>query len=42
MIPAGFAPYNVQNLGGNIFVTWSNGAPGAGAGYVDEFTPEGS
>lgn len=41
-IPSGFEPYNVQNLGGNIFVTWSNGGPGAGAGYVDEFTPEGT
>jgi uncharacterized protein (TIGR03118 family) len=41
-VPTGYAPYNVQALGGNIFVTWSNGGGGAGAGYVSEFTPAGT
>jgi uncharacterized protein (TIGR03118 family) len=48
-IPAGFAPFNVQALGGNVFVTYAkqdaakrNSVPGVGVGYVDEFSPDGA
>jgi uncharacterized protein (TIGR03118 family) len=47
-IPRGFAPFNIQNIGGSIFVTYARqDAPrhdpvgGDGAGYVEIFTPEG-
>lgn len=43
-IPAGFAPFNVQNIGGAIFVTYAkqdadahDDVKGAGNGFVDEF-----
>lgn len=46
--PAGYAPFNVQNIGNNIYVTWAqqNAARnfvnfGPGLGYVDIFTPSG-
>lgn len=42
---AGFTPYNIQDLGGNLFVTYaaatSMGAPLPG-GYVDEFDAAGN
>jgi len=45
-MPAGFAPFNVQNLGGKIFVTFakqdatkSDDVRGAGNGFVDLFNP---
>ena len=48
MIPAGFAPFNVQSIGGSIFVTFAqqddtkhDDVAGPGLGYVDQFTPEG-
>lgn len=40
-LPAGYTPYNVQSAGGRIYVTFSNGFTGAGAGYVDAFDPTG-
>ena len=47
-LPAGFAPFNVQNIGGAIYVTFAkqdanrkDDVPGPGNGYVDQFTPEG-
>ncbi len=47
-IPAGFAPFNIQNLGGNLYVTYAmqNAAKseeviGAGNGYVDVYDPAG-
>jgi uncharacterized protein (TIGR03118 family) len=47
-LPAGFSPFNVQNLGGKIFVTFAlqDGAkhdevPGLGNGFVDEFDTSG-
>jgi uncharacterized protein (TIGR03118 family) len=47
-IPKGFAPFNVQNLGGNIFVTYAkqnaqkhDDVKGAGHGVVDEFNSSG-
>src|SRR5271170_1161314 len=48
-IPAGFAPFNVQNIGGTLFVTYAKqnaqkhsyaGSPGDG--YVAMFNPNGS
>ena len=47
-IPEGFAPFNVQNIGGNIFVAYAqqdsakhDEVDGAGLGYVDVFSPTG-
>ena len=48
-IPAGFAPFGVQALGGNIFVTYAKQDAAKkddvalpGQGYVDEFSPAGA
>jgi uncharacterized protein (TIGR03118 family) len=48
-IPKGWAPFGVQALGGNVFVTYAKQdpkaltpVPGEGLGYVDEFTPDGT
>jgi len=43
-VPAGYAPFNVQNVGGRIFVTFAlregmDDVPGAGHGFVDIFDP---
>jgi len=47
-VPAGWAPFGIQALNGNIFVTYAqqDGAklrdvPGGGRGYVDEYSPDG-
>src|SRR6266481_9974080 len=47
-IPDGFAPFNIQNIGGTLFVTYAKqDAPrhdpvgGAGFGFVELFTPSG-
>jgi uncharacterized protein (TIGR03118 family) len=47
-LPSGFAPFNVQNIGGNIYVAFAqqdsekhDEVDGAGLGYVDIFSPEG-
>ena len=47
-VPHGFAPFNVQNIGGNLYVTYAqqNQAKnfvvfGAGLGFVDVFSPHG-
>ena len=47
-LPPGFAPFNVQNIGGNIYVAFAkqdsdkhDEVDGAGLGYVDVFSPEG-
>jgi uncharacterized protein (TIGR03118 family) len=47
-VPKGFAPFGIQALGGNIFVTYAKQDAAAkdnvaapGRGYVDEFTPDG-
>jgi uncharacterized protein (TIGR03118 family) len=47
-IPSGWAPFGIQALNGNIFVTYAqqdtaklNDVPGGGRGYVDEYSPEG-
>jgi uncharacterized protein (TIGR03118 family) len=49
-IPAGFAPFNVQNIGGKLYVTYARSQapeneddqPGPGNGYVDVFNPDGT
>jgi uncharacterized protein (TIGR03118 family) len=47
-VAKGFAPFGIQALGGNIFVTYAkqdaaakDDVPAPGQGYVDEFTPDG-
>ncbi|MBI3757917.1 MAG: TIGR03118 family protein [Deltaproteobacteria bacterium] len=48
-IPAGFAPFNVQNLGGNLYVTYAkrnditgDDVAGPGNGFVDIFDTDGN
>jgi uncharacterized protein (TIGR03118 family) len=49
-IPAGFAPFGIQNINGMLYVTYAKqeGAesdddePGVGNGYVDVFNPDGT
>ncbi|HEY9155376.1 MAG TPA: TIGR03118 family protein, partial [Opitutaceae bacterium] len=47
-IPAGFAPFNIQNLNGNLYVTYAKVGPtgddvaGLGNGFVDEFDLQGN
>jgi len=48
-IPAGYAPFGIQNLGGNIFVTYAkqdavahDEIDGPGLGFVSEFKTDGS
>lgn len=47
-LPEGYSPFNVQNIGGQLYVTYaklgSNGdeEKGAGLGYVDVFKPDGT
>lgn len=48
-LPPGFAPFNVQNIGGNIYVAFAkqdsakhDEVDGAGLGYVDVFSPGGA
>jgi uncharacterized protein (TIGR03118 family) len=47
-IPAGWAPFGIQALGGNIFVTYAkqdaakrDDVAGGGLGYVNEYSPDG-
>jgi uncharacterized protein (TIGR03118 family) len=48
-MPAGFAPFNIQNISGQLYVTYAKqlapanvfDQPGAGNGYVDIFTTAG-
>ncbi len=47
-IPKGFAPFGIQALAGNVYVTYAkqdsakhDDVAGPGLGYVDEFTPDG-
>jgi uncharacterized protein (TIGR03118 family) len=47
-VPAGFAPFGIHNIGGNLFVTFAeqdaakhDDVAGAGHGFVDEFSPNG-
>jgi uncharacterized protein (TIGR03118 family) len=47
-VPNGFTPFNVQNIGNNLYVTYAKQNKtktfvsfGAGLGYVDVFSPDG-
>jgi uncharacterized protein (TIGR03118 family) len=48
-MPAGFAPFNIQNIGGQLYVTYAkqlspenkDDESGLGNGYVDIYTPAG-
>jgi uncharacterized protein (TIGR03118 family) len=47
-VPFGFAPFNIQNIGGTLFVTYAkqdgprhDPVSGEGLGYVELFTPAG-
>ncbi len=40
-IPAGLAPYGIQNIGGNLWVTFASNKPSV-AGFVVEFNPAGT
>jgi uncharacterized protein (TIGR03118 family) len=47
-VPRGFEPFNVQNIGGDLYVTFAKRDPatnddvtGPGLGYVDVFSPSG-
>jgi uncharacterized protein (TIGR03118 family) len=47
-VPAGFAPFNIQNLGGKLYVTYAKqgatkvfDSPGVGNGYVDVYDASG-
>ncbi len=47
-IPAGFAPFGIQSVGGNLYVTYAKQDPdkhddvaGPGNGYVDVYSPSG-
>jgi uncharacterized protein (TIGR03118 family) len=48
-LPAGYAPFGIQNIGGNLVVTYArqqagsdDEAAGAGFGLVDRFDPQGN
>lgn len=48
-LPAGFAPFNIQNVGGQLFVTYArqddegeDDVPGPGSGYVNRFDLNGN
>jgi len=48
-LPPGFAPFNIQNIGGNLYVAYAKQdqaktfvTSGAGLGFVDVFSPQGS
>lgn len=48
-VPAGFAPFGIHNIGGNLFVTFAkqdaakhDDVAGEGNGFVDEFSPSGT
>jgi uncharacterized protein (TIGR03118 family) len=49
LIPSGYAPYNIQNIGGELYVTFAQtrsdgreASYGEGAGYLDIFDTEGN
>jgi uncharacterized protein (TIGR03118 family) len=48
-LPAGFSPFNVQNLGGTLYVTYAlkepggeDDVPGPGNGFIDRFDTSGN
>jgi uncharacterized protein (TIGR03118 family) len=44
-LPAGFTPFNIQNIGGNLYVTYAQLGPGGApmpGGFVDEYDSSGN
>ncbi len=48
-IPTGYAPFNIQNIRGKLYVTYAmqsgdkhDAVPGAGHGYINIFNPDGT
>jgi uncharacterized protein (TIGR03118 family) len=44
-LPAGFVPFNIQNIGGNLYVTYAQLGPGGTpmpGGFVDEYDSNGN
>jgi uncharacterized protein (TIGR03118 family) len=41
-LPAGYAPFNVQNIGGRLYITYAPPGAGPGQGLVDIFNMDGS
>jgi len=41
-LPSGYAPFNIQNLGGKLYVTYADDVPGPGKGFVDVFDLNGN
>lgn len=48
-LPSGYAPFNIQNIGGQLYVTYAlqdaakhDDVPGAGHGFVDRFNLDGT
>ena len=48
-LPAGYAPFNIANIGGKLYVTFAlqnaakhDDSPGAGHGFIDVFLPDGT
>lgn len=48
-LPSGYAPFNIHNIGGNLYVMYAvqdsdahDDVPGAGLGIVDVYTPDGT
>jgi uncharacterized protein (TIGR03118 family) len=48
-LPSGYAPFNIQNLGGSLYVTYAKvnaggdeEEAGAGLGFVNQFDPDGN
>src|SRR5262249_28902609 len=40
-LPADASPFNIQNIGGKLYVEYTEGAPGVGHGFVDVFNTDG-
>ncbi len=41
-LPSGYAPFNIQTIAGELFVTYVNGAPRAGNGIIDVYDTAGN
>jgi uncharacterized protein (TIGR03118 family) len=41
-LPAGFAPFGVQDIGGLVYVSFSTGPGGAAGGFIDIFQEDGT
>ncbi len=41
-LPSGYSPYNIQNIGGDLYVAYTTGSAGTGLGVVSEFDANGN